>query len=142
MIKLKDLLPENYEYPLATGEDLYSHKGNINWKGKIVYMTPDRFLELAYPLPDALKSELSLQKIRHRIINKLPLDPLVLDVNMEKNKVVGHEGRHRAMVAKELGIQKVPVFIFTGSGFDRVPKWSSDVHKKIDAALFRPELEK
>jgi len=61
---------------------------------------------------------------------------------MKLRKVVGHEGRHRAIVAKELGIQEVPVLIYTGSGFDRVPNWNKSTHDIVDKHDFKPEWEK
>jgi hypothetical protein len=128
MIKLKSLLNE-LEYPLATGKDLQSYEDMPGWKGKIVWMSPDKFLRLCYPLPDYEKHDESSQNLKNRMLNGLPIDFLVLAIDVKKKKVVGHEGRHRATVAKELGVQQVPVLIYTGSGFKRVPQWGPEDHE-------------
>lgn len=138
MIKLKTLISE-LEYPLSTGDDRWSYKGAEGWKGKVVWMSPDKFLRLAAPLPDILKNEESLKNIEHRILNGLPIDYLTLEVDMTNKKVTSHEGRHRAIVCKKLGIEKVPVLIYTGNVFPRVPKWTPTDHDIVDKADFKPE---
>jgi GNAT superfamily N-acetyltransferase len=54
--------------------------------------------------------------------------------------VTGHEGRHRCITAKKLGIEKVPVLIYTGSCFDRVPNWDKNTHDIVDKADFLPQI--
>lgn len=141
MIKLKSLMSE-LEYPLAGKEDLQSYEGMAGWKGKIVWMPPEKFLRLAYPLPDYQMNEKSYWTLMDRMKKGLPLDFLVLQIDVEKKKVTGHEGRHRATVAKQLGIASVPVLIFTGSSFKRVPQWGPEDHAMADAAEFKPEWQK
>ena len=140
MIKLKLLLNE-LEYPLAKGEDLQSYEGMEGWKGKLVWMSPDKFLRLCYPLPSYCRSEESLDNLRYRMKNGLPLDFLLLAIDVAKRKVTGHEGRHRATIAKELGIEQVPVLIYTGNLFKRVPEWSPEDHEMADKAEFKPEWD-
>jgi hypothetical protein len=140
MIKLKDLLLEGkLEYPLADKDDLQSYRGMEGWKGKLVYMSPDKFLRLARPLDDLNTNPESFKNIEHRILNKLPLDFCVLEVDIKNKKVTGHEGRHRATISKKLGIEKIPVLIYTGSNFKRVPEWDKDDHNMIDKSEFKPE---
>ncbi len=140
MIKLKSLIIE-LEYPLAGKADLQSYGGMEGWKGKLVWMPPEKFLRLASPLPEYHMNKQSYSNIRDRMIKGLPLDFLVLEVDMKRRKVVGHEGRHRAIAAKELGITSVPVLIFTGSSFARVPQWTPDDHSVVDKHDFKPERE-
>lgn len=141
MISLKSLLNplEELEYPLAKGDELQTHQGDIGWKGKIIWTTPQKFMSMAHSLPDYAMNEKSYFNLHKRMKEGLPIDPLKLVVDMSEKKVIGHEGRHRAKVAQELGIQKVPVLIYTGSGFDRVPKWKPEDHKTVDDLDFKPE---
>lgn len=136
---LKSILLKELEYPLANKDQLQSYNGIIGWKGKIVYMSPDKYLRLAAKLPDNAYNQKSLDNIEYRIKNNLPLDPPTLEVDMNKRKVIGHEGRHRATISKKLNIQLIPVLIFTGSNYDRVPKWSIDQHAIVDKSEFLPE---
>jgi putative nucleotidyltransferase with HDIG domain len=141
MRTLKSLLFE-LEYPLANKENLQSFKGMAGWKGKIIWMPPEKFLRLVHPLPDEFFNAISYENIKNRMIKGLPLDFLVLEIDMVRRKVISHEGRHRAKAAIELGIQQVPVFIYTGNRFKRVPTWSPEDHDVIDKAEFDPEWKK
>jgi hypothetical protein len=138
--------PENYEdlkeieYPLAKKGELQSYEGMADWKGKIVWMSPDKFLSLVLPLnyPEVDK----LKKVTKRLRRNLPIDFLVLKVNAEENRVVGHEGRHRALVSKKLGIEKVPVLVYFAEyndAYPRVPKWTQQQHDYADKAEFERE---
>lgn len=138
MIKLKTLLKE-LEYPLAQGDDIQAYGGMAGWKGKIVWMSPDKFLGLVHALPDYAMNEKSYWNLRDRIKQGLPVDALVLVIDVKRRKVTGHEGRHRAKVSKELGIKEVPVLIYTGSNYKRVPQWDAQDHEMADKADFEPE---
>lgn len=111
--------------------------GDINWKGKLVWTSPDKFLSLARKLTHP--SSESLNMLRKKMLNNEPIEHLTLWVDMDNKKVKSHEGRHRALIAKELGIKEVPVFVFTGSNYDRVPKWKPEDHKIVDELNFSPE---
>jgi len=111
--------------------------GLVGWKGKIVYTTPDKFLSLAKKLEHPSKT--SLAYLKDKMSNEKPLPYLMLWVDMNNKKVTGHEGRHRAMIAKELGIEKLPVFVFTGE-YTRTPKWTTQDHDVVDNLKFSPEL--
>lgn len=75
-----------------------------------VDMKPSEFLKVV--VPPLSWYQPSLRFIKKSIKKKTPLDPLFLDVRMNNCQVVGHEGRHRAKVADDLGVEAVPVIIF------------------------------
>lgn len=131
---------ESLAYPQAKGSDLTCGDGDIDWKGKLVMMSPEKFLRLAAKLDDRFYSKESLDNLRKRMREQQPIDHLCLGVDMERKKVINHEGRHRAKAALELGIEEVPVFVFTGSCYKRTPKWTPEEHDEIDKAVFEPEL--
>lgn len=139
MIKLTEILTE-IEYPLASKKDLTSYMGMEGWKGKLVYMTPDKFLRLASPIPENQIDKETIKRLEGRMKNQLPIDFCVLEVDMKTKRVTGHEGRHRCITAKKLGIEKVPVLIYTGSCFDRVPNWDKNTHDIIDKSDFLPQI--
>ena len=124
------------EYPMAKGDDLQSYAGFEGWKGKVIWMTPDKFLHLAHPLTDPVDN--TLKDLESKMKAKHPIDFLMLAIDPERNKVVGHEGRHRATVAKKLGVEKVPVLIVVHL-WNRVPHWTKDEHDYVDKAEFKPE---
>ncbi len=134
-----EFIDETLEYPMAKGDDIQAYGGDVDWKGKIVWMTPDRFLQLAAPLSAENVNQHAIDYLEKRFKEQLPTDFLVLEVDMNRKKVIAHEGRHRAMVAKKLGMEKVPVLIYTGSGFERVPKWDKETHDVVDKADFAAE---
>jgi hypothetical protein len=136
-----DQMEEGLEYPLAGKGELQSYEGHAGWKGKIVWMAPQKFLSLCHPLPDYAMNDKSYWNLRKRMKEKLPIDFLVLKVDSKRKKVIGHEGRHRATVAKELGIEKVPVLIYFEEAYPRVPKWGPEHHEFADKAEFKPEWE-
>ena len=112
------------------------------WMGKVVWMTPDKFLYFAPPL--LYPTDASLKDIEKKIKRNTPIDYLVLIVDADRNKVISHEGRHRATVAKNLGIEKIPVLILVYrrkglSDYPRVPQWTQQQHDYIDNLKFRPQ---
>lgn len=130
------------EYPMAKGEEQQSYGGMAGWKGKIVWMSPDKFLSLVHPLMDIDKH--SSKNLEDRMKKGQPIDFLVLVVDADENKVTGHEGRHRATIAKKLGIEKVPVLVWIrrSGDYPRVPQWTQNHHDYADKAEFKPEYDK
>jgi len=79
-----------------------------------------------------------------RILGLAPFDLAGDPSRHQKQKVLigGTEGRHRATVAKELGIEKVPVLVYFEESYPRVPKWGPEQHDFADKAEFKPEYDK
>ena len=138
MIKLKSLIQE-IEYPMATKDDEQSYTGYAGWKGKIVRMSPDKFLSLARPLDEPTQSK--IDDFEKKILGNVPMDRLVLWIDPQRRKVISHDGRHRAMAAKKAGVESVPVMIMVHIWDKRVPDWTKAQHDFVDKADFKPEKD-
>jgi hypothetical protein len=85
-------------------------------KERLVYMKLDDFLNSATKI-DKPREE-KIKSIKEALDNNIPLDdvPYLIIRTDSKNKrgqVIGHEGRHRAMVLKEMGYDYMPVRLMT-----------------------------
>jgi hypothetical protein len=110
-------------------------KGVPDWKSrsKSIEMTPDDFLALSHPL-----NEVDIKRVND-LVESFKQNQLQnqLQLWFEHNgkgvaNIVGHEGRHRAMAAKKLGLDGVPVELrgdirwseqTDPSRFDYVEEW-------------------
>ena len=115
--------------PKAWYQPAESEKAPVNWvknnfytegyNSEIIWMTPERFLKLAYPLNLTDKEEVSKMRSKVNKIKKtLQEKGSDMDMpffSMKRNKdgelqVSGHEGRHRATALQELyGDKLIPV---------------------------------
>jgi len=86
------------EYPLAPAGTRYEEFG-----GNLTYMTPDEFLQKVRPLKLDAESLDNIAALRSHVESGGKLDPLHIYSTGKE------DGRHRAYLAKELGIEKVPV---------------------------------
>jgi len=115
-------------------------QANLDYGAKLVHMAPSEFLQLAdnevrhraarnpsiskrwspmhYAGFNFARSRYFKRDVYHRAVQSLqaghPVDAPVLFVN-EVGKLYGHDGRHRAVAAHDLGVTKMPV-ILRGSG--------------------------
>lgn len=90
-------------------------------KTSIKWMSPAMFLvetpALGFPnYPATLMKEKdydagSLRNLKKRIESGQVMDILYLDYSRMHRKFPAHEGRHRAFLAKQMGIKKVPVLV-------------------------------
>ena len=103
-------------------EALKGYFQSLGKKVELVWMSPDEFLaKVPHPVTPTIPalldlreeffSKTSLNYIRKQIMKKEKLPPLLLDYSRIWFGWPTHEGRHRAFVAKTLGIEKVPVLI-------------------------------
>jgi hypothetical protein len=113
-----------YLLDLEEAERLMTYYQGLGKKVKLVWMPPSEFLaKVPHPITTAVPaiadlrekffSKTSLGYIRKQIMMKKKLPPLILDYSFMWFGYPSHEGRHRAFVAKALGIGKVPVLIIT-----------------------------
>ena len=101
------------EYPLED-PPLYGDSNYKSTGGKIVYMSPDEYLsKVNIPLTlDGVLDDASRDNVDalvEHMVEGRKLDPPIL--RYYNNKVIDHDGRHRAIAAKELGIKSMPVLI-------------------------------
>lgn len=86
-------------------------------QGRLVWMSPDAFHDAAMPrhVSAFKKTGIGEDKrtgIREGITSPEGLSSIPV-LRVQDGKVVGHEGRHRMDVMRQLGIKKVPVYLYT-----------------------------
>ncbi|MDK1039265.1 MAG: hypothetical protein QGD91_10185, partial [Actinomycetota bacterium] len=101
--------PEDPRYPLAPRDEWYGEADYHQRGGRIVEMTPDEFLADAARLTIDDVARENIDDLKRHILAGRQLDPLNL---YEGDTVRDSDGRHRAIAARELGIEKVPVVTF------------------------------
>jgi hypothetical protein len=92
----------NVEYPLAPAGTRYEEFG-----GELTYMTPDEYLSRVRPLELDETSLENIASLKSHVQSGGKLDPLHIYKDGKE------DGRHRAYMAKELGIEKIPVALHT-----------------------------
>tara|TARA_R110002051_G_scaffold41230_1_gene85168 strand:+ start:181 stop:798 length:618 start_codon:yes stop_codon:yes gene_type:complete len=104
-------------------EELFGFTQNMQ-KGEIkfVSMTPDKFLSLVpEDFEHSALEEWKLEPIREGFKKGNWMKTPFLELDVKNKRIKTHEGRHRAWVAKELGIKEIPVVYFTdGYIFDEL----------------------
>jgi len=121
-------------YRLATGKDQDANIIGYRPKSeKLMWMTPQQFRSLT---TDPISyDEPSLTKLKQRMKRGDPIDACWLDVDSKTWRVQRHEGRHRAKAAQELGIEKIPVILFSKDGYE----WDSSDKLPDDPTLLRKQ---
>ena len=100
-----------YKYIEAKGDDVQ----DVQLKGKEYQsetMSPDEYLQETGGYASTFIDQKKVDKIKEKIKNGVPLDPLTLTSKEGSN--IGQEGRHRAEAAKQLGIKEIPVVRIEG----------------------------
>jgi len=102
--------------------------------GHIQWMTPDRFLELTMN-PEDMPEPDKIMRIYEGIKSGKKYNVGFLEI--ERNKITGHEGRHRAYTAKIFGWETIPVAI-VGYGHEtfnpRTAKHEWEMPKHLNTA--------
>jgi hypothetical protein len=118
----------------------------------VIELSPDQFLEMAEKLGSDGAADVSPEKTstvkgvldRGDKFSSLPFLGFEVDSKSGTAKVVSHEGRHRAMALKQLGVKSMPV-VFRGpirwdqqaaaSSFDRVKQWPATLKGETDGEM-------
>ena len=95
-------------YPLANppmyGDSDYESRG-----GRIISMSPDKYLSFTPALNLDDETQDNIEDLMNSMKQGREIDPPTL--YLKGDRVVDHDGRHRAYAAKELGITELPVLI-------------------------------
>jgi hypothetical protein len=97
------------KYPIAPRSEWYGDANFESTGGRMTTMTPDEFLASSRPLVVDDVSRENIDLLKQHINEGKTLDPLALYGNGKE------DGRHRAIAAQELGIERVPVIDFRSS---------------------------
>jgi|SRR3972149_3615173 len=79
-------------------------------KAEIVMMPPDEFLDIIPKIPESpeeIKKQIKNMKKKAMKGKKFGM----AWIEKKYGRITGHEGRHRVLLAKELGIEKIPVVV-------------------------------
>lgn len=94
-------------YPMAPRGEWYGEANYEQTGGEMVTMTPDEYLARVRPLDIDETSRDNIDSLKDHILSGRTLDPLKIFADGKE------DGRHRAVAARELGIEGVPVVVFT-----------------------------
>lgn len=159
-VKTKHGSGEIYEPSDGNHIQKYLYKGS----GKIVEMSPDKFLNIVAPMNSGERAifdengkykrdekgnliytyqtptsddekDYNQSSLKHLRKNMGVTSGQMPNITVELNdsgflKVMGHEGRHRAFIAREKGIVKIPVMVATGHSDSIMPDEYKDLIKK------------
>jgi hypothetical protein len=153
----------NMVYKVVLRRSKYRGRYPIDEDASVIYYKPDSQIHVemdprlflwvstkqsmeSFMTPEQFRKSFAFSEISHENIHKRwdkggKMDPLFLDMNWntatDQWEVTSHEGRHRAMVAYEKGLEKVPVIIFTQKKRHMVPIWDFGPHqlKKLEGIL-------
>lgn len=104
--------------------------GSYKSRQHLIYMSPDEFLQMAERIEEAVPSK---QETVEGVLSKSSKFDSIPFLAFEHDgkgqaKVVGHEGRHRAMSLKERGVTRMPVMLHS-QGKDAI-RWSEQGNLK------------
>ena len=114
----------NNKYPLADKDEWYGEANYLNEGGTLKEMSPDEFLARAKPLEIDDVARENIDYLKKHMTDGRTLDPLTIYKDDVKD-VRASDGRHRAIAAKELGMNKVPVVDYQN------PAYKLDVKRKV-----------
>jgi len=99
--------------------------------GRMVEFTPDQFLALSSDLPIDAEVRENADDLAQMMLDGQRVDPPYLVVRND-GVVDSHDGRHRALAAKQLGIGKIPVLLM-GEGGTAFPSTIRSIRPQLGA---------
>lgn len=140
------------KYPLAPKSEWWGDADYEKVGAQLIEMTPDEFLEKAKPLKMDEDTRENVEDLKEHILSGKTLDPLVI-YREDKTDVKASDGRHRAVAAKELGYETVPVIYypirdakfsikrpeFEGEKYKPRSQWTEDEKERYDFFEERPQ---
>ncbi len=92
-------------------EELFGYNSDSQF---LIWMKPSEFLDKASKIQHTTShyQQTIVKKLVDKMKEDKPIDPLFLDIDTVNCVVTDHEGRHRAIAAEKVGIEKVPVIIY------------------------------
>lgn len=142
---------EDYFEPKAV-ESAKRDASEYKSRSTVINMSPDQFLQMAERLGSEGAADISQEKAktvsgvlsRGEKFSSIPHLSFEIDSKTGDAKVVGHEGRHRAMELKKRGVKSMPV-TFHGpirwdqqkdqAGFDRIKKWPKSLKGETEGEI-------
>lgn len=118
----------------------YGHSDYKALGGKMVSAAPESFLELVTPVVHDEETEENVEYLAE-LLHSRPVDPPALF--LRGNKVVGHDGRHRALAAIKLGLRQIPVLLLDADGTEVPDSLDGLVSQRVSgAAVYTDESGK
>jgi len=130
------------KYPIADRGEWYADADYKKRGGKQISMSPDLFLKNASPLKMDEEVRDNVDDLKRHITEGGTLDPAVFYLTDQKIVPKSHDGRHRAIAAKELGISEIPVLLIDESGAPAVTPESLKPARKEFVSAKAAEREK
>gem|GEM_PF-3657605 len=99
----------------------------------LVYLTPQEFLNMAEPFPMGKASRKKLSGIERLLAGEVKFNEIPALYLEKDGSVWGHNGRHRAVRLKSLGVERMPVLV--EAEFTRWAKQTDPKNREYKASL-------
>ncbi len=122
-----DCDPQNVmkqDWGTGSGAPAFTYPRSYGYRKRLTHMSPTKYMQLAKKgYNDEASRNMPDEEHERRVISKSNVERLkpiiqskygkmtVPILETKRGKIVDHEGRHRAIAAKELGMQEIPVFM-------------------------------